>query len=48
MKMGENHKDAKISSGQAGTGAGFQKFIAGELISDASRPLKTKKRKIRR
>ena len=44
--MGENHKDAKISSGQAGTGAGFQKFIAGETdFSDASRPIKDEEKK---
>ena len=40
-KWAKDHKDAKISSGQAGTGAGFQKFIAGETdFSDASRPIK--------
>ncbi len=31
----------KISAGQAGTGAGFQKFIAGDIdFADASRPIK--------
>ena len=44
-KWAKDHKDAKISSGQAGTGAGFQKFIAGETdFSDASRPIKEKKK----
>ena len=41
-----NEKWAKISSGQAGTGAGFQKFIAGETdFSDASRPIKDEEKK---
>ncbi len=42
MKNGlKNHSDAKISAGQAGTGAGFQKFIAGDIdFADASRPIK--------
>ena len=49
-KLNENGrkitKDAKISSGQAGTGAGFQKFIAGETdFSDASRPIKDEEKK---
>ena len=40
-KWAKDHKDAKISSGQAGTGAGFQKFIAGDIdFADASRPIK--------
>ena len=45
-KWAKDHKDAKISSGQAGTGAGFQKFIAGETdFSDASRPIKDEEKK---
>ena len=43
-KWAKDHKDAKISS--AGTGAGFQKFIAGETdFSDASRPIKDEEKK---
>ena len=42
-------KDAKISSGQAGTGAGFQNSLLAKLISQTLQDLlKTKKRKIRR
>ena len=45
-KWAKDHKDAKISSGQAGTGDGFQKFIAGETdFSDASRPIKDEEKK---
>lgn len=45
-KWAKDHKDAKISSGQAGTGAGFQKFIAGKTdFSDASRPIKDEEKK---
>ena len=42
MKNGlKDHPSATISSGQAGTGAGFEKFIAGETdFSQASRPIK--------
>lgn len=40
-KWAQDHSDAKISAGQAGTGAGFQKFIAGDIdFADASRPIK--------
>ena len=45
-KWAQDHSDAKISAGQAGTGAGFQKFIAGETdFSDASRPIKDEEKK---
>ena len=52
-KLNENGrkitKDAKISSGQAGTGAGFQNSLLAKLISQTLQDLlKTKKRKIRR
>ena len=40
-KWSKDHPSATISSGQAGTGAGFEKFIAGETdFSQASRPIK--------
>ncbi|MBK3923299.1 PstS family phosphate ABC transporter substrate-binding protein [Staphylococcus haemolyticus] len=40
-KWAKDHPNATISSGQAGTGAGFEKFIAGETdFSQASRPIK--------
>lgn len=40
-KWAKDHPSATISSGQAGTGAGFEKFIAGETdFSQASRPIK--------
>lgn len=40
-KWAQDRSDAKISAGQAGTGAGFQKFIAGDIdFADASRPIK--------
>ena len=50
MKNGlKDHPSATISSGQAGTGAGFEKFIAGETdFSQASRPIKDEENKIRR
>ena len=48
-KWAKDHKDAKISSGQAGTGAGFQNLLLAKLISQTLQDLlKTKKRKIRR
>src|SRR5690349_25014103 len=37
----ELNPDVKVSVGKAGTGAGMEKFIAGETdIADASRPIK--------
>ena len=40
-KWSQDHPDAKVSAGQAGTGAGFQKFISGDIdFADASRPIK--------
>ena len=40
-KWSKDHPSATISSGQAGTGAGFEKFIAGETdFSQAYRPIK--------
>jgi phosphate transport system substrate-binding protein len=37
----EESPDVKITTGQSGTGGGFEKFCAGETdISDASRPIK--------
>jgi phosphate transport system substrate-binding protein len=37
----EENPDVKITTGQSGTGGGFEKFCAGETdISDASRPIK--------
>ena len=44
-KWAKDHPNATISSGQAGTGAGFEKFIAGETdFSQASRPIKDKEK----
>lgn len=40
-KWAQEHSDAQISAGNAGTGAGFQKFISGDIdFADASRPIK--------
>ena len=39
----DEHKRLRISVGASGTGAGFKKFIAGDIdISNASRPIKDK------
>ena len=47
-KWAKDHKDAsKISSGQAGTGAGFQNLLLAKLISQTLQDLlKTKKEKL--
>ena len=48
-KWAKDHPNATISSGQAGTGAGFEKFIVAKLISHKLLDLlKMKKTKIRR
>ena len=40
-EFGKIHRDVRVTVGVSGTGAGFQKFCAGEIdISDASRPIK--------
>ena len=39
-EFGKIHGDVRVTVGVSGTGAGFQKFCAGEIdISDASRPI---------
>lgn len=40
-KFSEEYKDVELSSGTAGTGGGFEKFISGSTdFSNASRPIK--------
>lgn len=42
----EKHPDVRITVGDAGTGSGFKKFIAGEIdIADASRPISESEKK---
>ena len=45
-KFSKDHSDVTVSSGTAGTGGGFEKFIAGNTdFSNASRPIKDEEKK---
>ena len=44
-KWAKDHPNATISSGQAGTGAGFENSSLAKLISQASRPIKDEENK---